>query len=94
MSTQTETDIAALVGEIEAPACEHSQHGAAPVHDDGPATHYVKSEHVCAGSNLGVYPACAKFVSVILAGGKGYCQECGTTGTLAEFLTILGPVNA
>jgi hypothetical protein len=92
MSTELDTDIAALVGELEAPACEHSQHGESQFHSDEPASHYVQSH--CQGCTaMRVYPACPRFVTALMAVPFFQCMGCGTLGPTPDFFTILGPVN-
>lgn len=95
MSTALDTDIATFVGEMPAQPCEHSEHGVkGKAHDDGPATHYVRSHCVCEANTEGtLYAACAGFVNFIHSGAPGYCSDCGWRGQINDLVTVLGPVN-
>jgi len=93
MSTEVSVDIAALVGEMEAPPCEHSQHASYPrLHDAGPATHYVRGIHPCREAS-DAYAACGKLVRAIRANNALYCGICGDLTTTREMFEVLGPVN-
>lgn len=95
MTTATDIDVAALVGELEAPACEHSQHEVRKMfHDDGPATHYVRAVHHCLAEPTHAFAACQKMVDTIRAGLVVICGRCGEVTTTGEAHEILGPVNA
>ena len=93
MSAALDLDVTALVGEMEALECEHSQHGTGhQTHGDGPATHYVTGNHPCSGSTP-AYAACSRMVQVIVANLPSTCGDCGEISTTGEMFTILGPVN-
>ena len=92
MITAMDHDLAALVGEMEPLACEHSQHGDHPMHSDEPATHYVRGE--CAGCTPAmVYPACPGYIASIRKYLVMKCGGCGLIGPMAAFVTILGPIG-
>lgn len=93
MSTQLDTDIAVLVGELAEVQCEHSQHGEHPSHTDQPASHYIRGR--CPGcSPVGrVYPACPGFVMATMLYEHLVCPRCQTKSPTNECFTILGPVN-
>lgn len=94
MSASLDLDIAAMVGEMEALPCEHSQHGDPNcAHDDGPATHYIKSDCESCQVKLPVRPVCAAYVSLVRANGPMHCTDCGREGVAADFITILSPVK-
>ena len=93
MSTELALDLAAMVGEMEAPECEHSCHMKDEYHSDEPATHYVQSHCPgCVGFNR-VYPACPEWVKFIRSDFGFICTACDHRGYISDFATILGPVN-
>lgn len=96
MSTSTDLDIdlALLVGEMEAPPCEHSQHGKKESHDEGPATYYLRSNCVCDAGEGTLYAACQGFVNHVLTGYPGRCTTCGNRAPINEMVIILGPINS
>lgn len=95
IETDTLIDISAMVGEMEAPHCEHSQHEVRKMfHDDGPATHYVRAVHGCLSEPTHAFAACQKMVNTIRAGLTVICGRCGAVTTTNEAHEILGPVNA
>lgn len=93
MSTQLDVDIAALVGEMEAPPCESIDHAPADkYHDDGAAAFYVRLQ--CPDCNLSVVKAyCKRFIAFIQNDGKLRCP-CGTVRPALDIAKVLGPVNA
>ena len=94
MSTELNLDLAALVGEMEAPSCESIGHEIQPlVHDHGPATHYARIR--CDACRLDAVKAyCATFVSTVLAGPDHFeCFVCGVLLAVDGHITILGPVS-
>ncbi|GGH93931.1 hypothetical protein ACFFGR_09475 [Arthrobacter liuii] len=94
MSTATDIDVAALVGEMDAVPCEHSQHTVTKLfHDDGPATHYIRAIHPCQPPSH-AFAACQKMVNTIRAALTVICGSCGAITTANEAHEILGPVNA
>jgi hypothetical protein len=93
IETDTHVDIAAMVGEMEALPCEHSQHGTGhPNHNDGPATHYILPTHGCA-PHMQAYPACGRMIAFIQSGRFNHCGTCGGVGLASDMWTVLGPVN-
>lgn len=91
MSTATVTDIAALVGEMEAVPCEHSQHGQNHGFEGQPASSYIRSD--CPGCHaVNVYAGCQEVVLMARSEGWMHC-DCGHLDHANVFLTILGPVN-
>lgn len=94
MSTETSVDIAALVGEMEAPACEHSQHGMKRAdHTDEAASHYLRFNCPECGYATDVYAACPGFVAMVAGNDLGRCPGCGVATPASECITILGPVT-
>lgn len=93
MSTQLDTDIEALVGELEDVACEHSQHGEHPSHTDQPASHYIHGRCPNCEPQGTVYPACPGFVVATMLYEYILCRRCNTQSPTNECFTILGPVN-
>jgi hypothetical protein len=94
IETDTLIDIAAMVGEMEAPPCEHSTHQSdKSIHDDGPAVCYVLAGCPTCRDPKNVYAACQRFIGAILGLPEFYCPRCFTTAPPSEFITILGPVN-
>lgn len=93
MDTVTELDISVLVGEMEAPKCEHSQHQ--EKHPDEPATHYIQPFHPCCGAEPGrVYTACQYFVDYVrLGAARIQCSVCRAKGDAWEMCHILGPIE-
>ena len=94
MSTELDLDIATLVGEMEAPACDHSQHGNHEYHSDEPASHYVRSHCPGCTEYNRVYPACPRFVETLTSHEFFQCSNCGEVGLLPEFITVLGRVSS
>ena len=94
MNTQQQEDIAAIVGEMEDIACEHSQHGTHPYHTDQPASHYLKALCPTCGYATNIYAACPSYVQLVQAGAPTICSRCRTQRSALEAFTILGPVNA
>lgn len=95
MSAALDLDIAALVGEMEAPPCEHPEHGMPrKAHSDGPATHYAQSHCPDCDYSPPLRSVCAAYVHFVVSDGHMYCSGCGTRGGAWEFVTILGPVSS
>lgn len=95
MSTETDVDIAGLVGPFEPTPCEHVEHGTGVFwHDNGPATHYRISTCPGCGYNTPVTAICQAFTDLLLANQVVRCHknDCNYTGLASEFLTILSPV--
>lgn len=93
MSTETDVDIAALVGPFEPTPCEHSQHTVeVRWHDGGAATHYMAAGCPYCHKPVMTIAICEKFTNFIRANGPMFCTECGYTGFSSELSTILGPV--
>lgn len=95
MSTELDLDIAALVGEMEAVPCEHSQRGLARVdHTDEAASHYLSFNCPECGYATDVYAACPGFVAMIRGNNNlGRCRGCEASLPSSECIAILGPVN-
>ncbi|MCO4257357.1 hypothetical protein [Pseudarthrobacter cellobiosi] len=93
MSTSLDLDISALVGEMDAVPCEHTQHGLHPLHTDSPASHYVRVHCPSCPYDSGVFAACQGFIAAVLANMTGRCFGCDTTTPASEAVTILGPVG-
>lgn len=90
MSTQQDTDIAALVGEMEDVPCESLGHGNETDAHEGNATHYARI--TCPSCDVNKIKAyCAPFVAYVTGDGFIRCSDCG--GIHAGHTTILGPVN-
>ena len=86
--------VAALVGEMPAEPCEHSQHPTrADLHDNGPATHYVSTG--CPGCDMQpkVIAACEKWVNGV-SQNKVLTCDCGLAGPASLFVKVLGPVGS
>jgi hypothetical protein len=95
MSTAVDIDVAALVGEMEAPACESLGHGHNPESDvhDGEATHYVRVQcPACDWNTVKAY--CGPFVAYIVHVGRIRCARCAACYNTQGLWTILGPVGA
>jgi hypothetical protein len=93
MSADLDLDLVLLVGEMEAPPCEHSQHGIPGLaHNDGPATHYIMSSCDFCDWAPATRSVCSAYVSLVLANGPMHCTGCGRPGSAADFITVLGPV--
>jgi len=90
--TELDLDLAALVGEMEAPPCESNGHGLAAAygHHGGNATHYVKWVEPC-GTSVKAY--CTTVIKMIESNLPFRCKDCGYVAPAAECATILGPVN-
>ncbi len=88
-------DLSLLVGEMEEQECEHSQHKAPDFHKShglGPATHYVKTLHLCFGSMI--YAACNRFAMKVKSGTMIVkCDTCGEVGFSEDFLEVVGKVG-
>lgn len=94
IETDTLIDISALVGEMEAMSCEHSEHGLAGFpHTDAPASHYILFRCANCGYAPGVKAMCPGFVSYVAANGWIMCSGCEMPTSSSESMTILGPVN-
>lgn len=97
MTTATDIDVAALVGELEAPACESADHATpeySQFHDGGPATHYARVQcPICGWGNI-VKAYCATFVAALRDDCTLQCGGCPATLPASMMVTILGPVNA
>lgn len=93
MSTATDIDVAALVGEMDAVPCEFPQHGHHPIHTDEPASHYARSKCPTCGRDTGVLAACPGFIAATRANLYGICRICKSGHNALEVITILGPVN-
>ena len=90
--TALDLDLAALVGELPAVPCEHSQHGHHPNHGGGAATHYVRGICLCSGPTE-AYAACPKFVRFVRSSELTICGQCGRVATRNEQFEVVGPVN-
>jgi ribosomal protein S27E len=94
MSTELDLDLSALVGEMEALVCEHSQHGLARVdHTDEAASHYLRFNCPECGYMTDVYAACPGFVAMVRGDNLGHCRGCEASLPSSECITILGPVT-
>jgi hypothetical protein len=90
---ELDLDIAAMVGELEAPKCEHTQHQTyRDVHADKPASHYIRGYCECTGWSE-AYAACPKFVSKIQQNGWNECPGCDRIEQMSYFFQILGPIQ-
>jgi len=95
MSTELDLDIAALVGEMEAPPCESVCHATQPhFHDGGSATHYARVR--CGECGLDVVKAyCQTFVRLISSpSGGAACFVCFAIQSQGEHFEVLGPVTS
>lgn len=86
-------DLSLLVGEMEDMACEHSQHNhGTEMHDDGPATHYIKGLHHCFQQK--VYAACSLFSQYVENDSMTIiCRSCMTVDRAREMLQVVGKVG-
>lgn len=91
MTTALDIDIAALVGEMEAPACEHSQHSGRPQwHADG-GERYVKLSPPCGHADLNaVRVFCLRWLT---ESDLVICPRCAEEFPLKGHYTDLGPVG-
>lgn len=91
MSTALDLDIAAMVGEIESPACEHSQHSThATWHANG-GERYIRLSSPCGHTKPDVIRVyCLKWLteSDLLE-----CPTCAAIFPLAGHYVDLGPVG-
>jgi hypothetical protein len=94
MSAALETDLSALVGELEQIPCELPQHGRHPIHTDAPASHYVRSRCPVCKIDTGVIAACPGFVATVRSNAVGICRNCNTKHKALDMVTILGLVSA
>lgn len=85
--------LAALVGEMDAQPCEHSQHGTNSRHNDAPASHYVRGFCACSGWT-DAYAACPAFVAFALSGRLNRCPDCQRFAFTTEMFEVLGPVGS
>ena len=92
---EVETDLATLVGEFEEQACEHSQHGTHHLHNDEPASHYIRAWCDCDDCGPSIaYAACPSFVAFALSSQRNMCPLCGYRGRANEMFEVLGPINS
>lgn len=91
MSTALDIDIAALVGEMESPACEHHQHPDKPQwHADG-GERYIKVTWPCGhGDPNHIYVVCLKWLTT---DAPVKCSQCPETKHVRDGITDLGPVG-
>jgi len=90
---EVDVDLELLVGAIEAPPCEHSQHQTKPgAHGGEAASHYVQGFCVCAGWS-DAYAACRKFVTYIQKGDMNRCPDCGYMAPRNTVFKVLGPIG-
>ncbi|WP_427130402.1 hypothetical protein [Pseudarthrobacter sp. S9] len=93
MSTALDTDLAALVGEMEAPACEGVMHAVEIAAHGGPAAHYTR----LACPECGIKPIkahCAPFVRwARQSNSMVICPDCKCVSYAPDTIAILGPVN-
>ena len=93
MTTETATDIAALVGEMEALECEHGQHGTKPAdHTDETARHYIRFNCAECGHAPNIYAARPGFVAAVMRGSWIQCLGCKNFAPSFECMAVLGPV--
>lgn len=91
---ELDLDLATLVGEMEAPPCEHSQHQTNHrAHGDEAASHYIQGFCVCKGWS-DAYAACPKFVAHVQTGGLNRCPDCGYYAPRNTMFKVLGPINS
>lgn len=94
MTTATDIDVSALVGEMEAVPCEHHAHTREPAfHTDEPASHYVQAHCKSCGHVSDVKAMCPGFVATVRANVPVRCARCRVIAHGVESTTILGPVN-
>lgn len=91
LDTVTELDISVLVGEMEAPKCEHSRHQ--EKHPDQPATHYMQGWHDGCGHRCSIYAACQFFVDYVRADGPVRCSNCQEACLASEIVRVIGPIS-
>lgn len=93
MTTATDIDVAALVGEMEAVPCGHWCHAEDFLfHSDEPASHYGQTWCHC-GYVSEVTPLCPGYIRTIASGIMTRCRACSHIGPGKEFVRILGPVS-
>jgi hypothetical protein len=91
MSTATDTDVSVMVGPIEAPPCESSEHDSTPNHG-GAATHYARvCCPFCGGGGIRAY--CGPFVAFLSQTNYIRHEICGALSKATEAITILGPIT-
>lgn len=94
--TELDLDIAALVGEMEAPPCESAHHcNPRYVNHEGEATHYVQSFHPCNGPVGRITARCTPAAEAIQSAAQelAKCEQCGDIGPLSKFLIVIGPIK-
>jgi hypothetical protein len=93
--TELDLDLAAMVGEMEAPPCEHSQHEAriGKSHNDEPATHYARGHCECFGTTE-IYAICPGFAAWIPSGVPIRCAKCKTHTYSDLMYEIVAPINS
>lgn len=84
-------DLTTLVGEMEAPACEHPNHLGSPAHTDGDE-HYVRFHTDCGHIFPLVKVVCGAWLRWLRRKDKTLCSQCGGSWSFAESVTDLGPV--
>lgn len=92
MSTATDVDVAALVGEMDAVPCESLGHRSQTDAHAGNATHYAKA-HCPRCDREFVKAYCEPFTEYIVQGGWIKCANCEGVYPAFRNVTILGPVN-
>jgi len=91
MSTQQQTDIAALVGEMEDVACESTGHG--NQHHGGAAVSYARVDCIDCGTSV-IKSYCATMIGFVRGNLMVACSQCLRKDRALDVITILGPVNA
>lgn len=93
MTTALDLDITALVGEQEDQSCEHSRHTTSDIHNDQPATHYVRASGRCNCPATDAYAACPSFTAFIRSATLCICSGCGTIAPSNQLFDILAPIK-
>jgi len=94
VTTALDIDLSLLVGELDAPACEHPRHNdGTRYHSDEPASHYIRAHCDHCGLQSDARAMCPRYMQVIFNNEPMYCTNCHKEGTAAQFIQVLGPVN-
>ncbi len=99
-TTLPDVDVLEALDFHEVLGCAHSQHGHDHAwHDDGPATHYVRTDHACTGRpgqpRVNVYPACAAWVAFVEAiqTQRWMCVRCGHVADGRDVFSLVCPID-
>jgi len=88
---EIDLDLGLLVGGMEAPTCEHSQHEVGQNHRDEPATHYARGHCECYGVTE-IYAICPAFVAFIGRSETIRCAHCKIITLSDRMYEIVSPI--